>query len=143
MVGGLTEFAVYGLHGHKNFKVRPKDDTLIIVGENGSGKTTILRMLFYFVSGRWLSLRQFPFGSITAIIKGESFSLTRDDLGRAFRRHDHRLLSRYPSPISNRIRALISSGDLDRLPLRGRSPRGSLWYPGQNPNSRHIRVHRG
>jgi predicted ATP-binding protein involved in virulence len=48
MCNTLDRFRILGLHGKKNIDVAISNNTLILVGENGSGKTTFLRILFHF-----------------------------------------------------------------------------------------------
>ena len=60
----LQSFEVIGLHGYKNFKLVFKDNIIILVGENGSGKTTVLRLLYYLLSGQINQLSQFNFKKI-------------------------------------------------------------------------------
>lgn len=43
----FTRFSVYGLRNELSISALIKDNTLVLVGENGSGKTTFLRMMFY------------------------------------------------------------------------------------------------
>ena len=46
MSGQLMCFSIYNLWGEKDVHLRFCNNNLILVGENGSGKTTILRMLY-------------------------------------------------------------------------------------------------
>ena len=45
-MGKLTKFAIYGLWGERNYELEINDEKLIVVGENGTGKTTVMRILF-------------------------------------------------------------------------------------------------
>ncbi len=76
----LERIQIIGLHGNATWDVKIRDNTLVLVGENGSGKTTFLRILFYFLSGRWSSLNQFRFEDIIATINGIEYKLTHTDL---------------------------------------------------------------
>lgn len=117
MAGVLTKFAVRGLHGRRDIEVTITDNTLVLVGENGSGKTTLLRMMFYFISGRWSSLIQFQFQSLSAEVSSEEFSVTREDLLKEFGRTESRFLSLYPPSLRDRVRDLIATGDVSRIPM--------------------------
>lgn len=107
----LTEFVIDGLRGNKTVAAKLQDNTLILVGENGSGKTTFLRMLFYFLSGRWSNLAEFDFVRISATLDGRTFSVSREDvLSITNLLIDPRTLSRFPISQKRRISEAIDSG---------------------------------
>ena len=64
----IEQFSIKNLHGYMNFELIFADNTLILVGENGTGKTTVLRMLYYLLSGQWSMLKNYKFDSITLSI---------------------------------------------------------------------------
>jgi predicted ATP-binding protein involved in virulence len=103
MSGALNRFCVTGLHGKKNIDATVRDNTLILVGENGSGKTTFLRILFHFLSGRWFALRQFKFKEVTAKVGNETITLTTEALSKGFERIDKRYLAEMPPSIRHRF----------------------------------------
>lgn len=72
----ITEFKIKGLHGYKNIELEIEDNTLILVGENGSGKTTVLRLLYYFLSGQWIFLAKYQFEELSIKIDGKRYLLT-------------------------------------------------------------------
>lgn len=111
-VPAFAEFQIIGIRKNSNLSVKFSDNTLILVGENGSGKTTFLRILFYFLSGRWSNLAQFDFTSIIATINGEEYRVHRDDVaGLTSFFLDRNFLSRLPPSQRRRITELI---ELDR-----------------------------
>lgn len=115
MASTLQRFQVIGLHGRKgNVDIRISDNTLILVGENGSGKTTILRILFYYLSGRWLSLVQFKFKEIAVTINEYEHKISHEELTRAFKETDKRFLSAIPPPLRRRILELIQRGEMEQ-----------------------------
>lgn len=57
----ITNFTIDGLHGYKNFSILFKDNRLVLVGENGSGKTSVLRIFYYFLTCNWTELVKFKF----------------------------------------------------------------------------------
>ena len=114
MSNSLERIQIIGLHGNKKVDIRVSDNTLILVGENGSGKTTILRILFYFLSGNWLPLFQFRFDDITATIDGVEHKVTKKELVKNFKKiADRRLLRDLPSSVQFKIRELIETGQSD------------------------------
>lgn len=40
-----------------------RDNTLILVGENGSGKSTFINLVYYALTAQWSKLRKLPFNS--------------------------------------------------------------------------------
>lgn len=117
MNNSLERFQIAGLHGNKNIDVKIKENTLILVGENGSGKTTFLRILFNFLSGRWLSLVQFQFDYIVATVDGIEHTIKHEELTTAFERADRRFLGDLPLPIRKRIIEFIEAGQKDRTSI--------------------------
>lgn len=76
----LSGFRVEALHGKRTINLDFKDNCLVLVGENGSGKSTIVNLLYYFLSCQWRRMRDYNFNSVTAVINGVSITVTRDML---------------------------------------------------------------
>lgn len=115
MKGLIERIQITGLHGSKNIEVSFSDNTLILVGENGSGKTTFLRILFHFLSGRWLALTQFKFKSIVITVDGQEYSVIHEELLKAFKDIDRRILANVPPLIRRRFKEIFERGDTDRI----------------------------
>jgi predicted ATPase len=99
----LKSFKIKKLHGFKNYNLKFKDNTLILVGENGAGKTTILRMLYYIISGQWSTLAGFEFETISLQIENKTFSINNSDLSKKFDSSDKIFLRRFPSYIRRKF----------------------------------------
>ena len=52
----LTQFDILGLHGDMDIKIIITDNKLVIVAENGLGKTTIVNIIYYTLSRQWYKL---------------------------------------------------------------------------------------
>ena len=63
MISRLKKFCIFGLWGEKQVELSFAGDKLLLVGENGSGKTTILRMIYETLACKWamLSLEEFDY----------------------------------------------------------------------------------
>jgi predicted ATPase len=72
----ITQFQISNLHGYKNVDLSIQDNTIILVGENGSGKTTVLRLLFYFLSRQWDELIKYRFDQLIVVIDRVPIRLT-------------------------------------------------------------------
>lgn len=115
-MAGLLSFAKFkieGLRGARTIDVNIEDNTIIMVGENGSGKTTFLRMLFYFLSGRWRSLAQFDFKSISATINGKEYKLEKTLIESALPRVDEKTFLKLPPHYRRRYTELRDFGHID------------------------------
>lgn len=83
---------IINLYGVRDFNVCFSDNKLIIVGENGSGKTTISRIIYAVLSCNWDLLRTYPFEKIVIDFEDESIEIT-----------------------SNLINDIFSTPDIDRF----------------------------
>ncbi|HBO3994949.1 TPA: AAA family ATPase [Pseudomonas aeruginosa] len=73
---------IYGLYGHRNYKVELSNNQLILVGENGTGKSTIVSILYYTLTGQWRKLWKYKFNAIAVCIDGVRHLITKEDLNR-------------------------------------------------------------
>ncbi|MEG2138305.1 MAG: AAA family ATPase, partial [Oscillospiraceae bacterium] len=64
MIGQLEQFSIYDLWGEKKVNLKFSDNKLILVGENGSGKTTILRIVYETLACKWAMLSVEDFAKI-------------------------------------------------------------------------------
>lgn len=131
MKSTLQRFQILGLHGRKNVDVRIDENTLILVGENGAGKTTFLRILFYYLAGKWLSLVQFRFKEIIVTIDGHDHKLSHEDLSRSFKDADKRFLAAVPPPLRRRILELVQKGEIERAAKEMESFGGRYSLPSE------------
>lgn len=77
----LEMFEVTGLNGFKNLSLYSPNCVRIVVAENGTGKTTLLNMLYAVLSKKILKLHQFNFNALTIKFQGtEKYTVSRDEL---------------------------------------------------------------
>jgi predicted ATP-dependent endonuclease of OLD family len=72
----LTRFRVVGLHGRKTMDVQIQDNKLVLVGENGTGKSTFANLIYYFLTKQWRRLHEYRFAAIEAVLAGEELTVT-------------------------------------------------------------------
>jgi predicted ATP-dependent endonuclease of OLD family len=111
----ITRFEIKKLHGFRDYDLRLKENTLILVGENGAGKTTVLHLFYYLLSGQWSSMAKYQFESVTITIDSKQHTLRYTDIQKSFQRIDQRVLRRLPSNIRNRFLILLEQTE-GRLP---------------------------
>ena len=107
----IDSFRVTNLHGYKSYEFSFPDNTIILVGENGSGKTTVLRLLYYLLSGQWNLLRSYKFEEISIAINGKEFKLNSKQIERSLEKLDDSYLRRLPPNARNKFLNLLRQGD--------------------------------
>jgi energy-coupling factor transporter ATP-binding protein EcfA2 len=76
----LTRFQVIGLHGSRTMDVRLEENRLVLVGENGTGKSTFVNLLYYFLTKQWSRLRAYRFARLQAHFGDQELVLTPEHL---------------------------------------------------------------
>ena len=103
----ITRFEIRKLHGVKNIDLKLVDNTLILVGENGAGKSTVLQLFYYLLSGQWNSMAKYQFESVCLTIENKKFTLLYTDIEKSLRNIGRRDLMRLPPHVRNRVLALL------------------------------------
>jgi energy-coupling factor transporter ATP-binding protein EcfA2 len=106
----LSEFTITGIYGKYNTSLKIVENKLILVAKNGAGKTTILKLIFYFLTKQWENLATIEFGTITATINDRQFFFSREKYFKSESFHDRfpELAKAYPiygNFISNDLRS--------------------------------------
>jgi len=105
----LTRYRVDRLHGFKDFEIPIQNNRLVIVGENGSGKTTMINLLYLFLSRQWARLANYDFRAVTVQLNEEEFVLTKGHLQAKLR---PKPLFKFPMTISRKLRFRRIADDL-------------------------------
>jgi predicted ATP-binding protein involved in virulence len=82
MSGSITRFQIVGLFGKRTYDIEIRDNTLVLVGENGMGKTTVLKFLFGILSGSMRYISQYSFDKIIITIDSNDFELMYEDIAK-------------------------------------------------------------
>lgn len=80
MTATLTQFRIEHLHGKKDINIPIVDNRLVLVGENGAGKSTVANLIYYFLTRQWVRLRDYKFTALEATVSGTQVRITHDDL---------------------------------------------------------------
>ncbi|GIB05556.1 AAA family ATPase [Vibrio cholerae] len=101
---------IFGLHGEKDVLLRFDSNVKIIIGDNGSGKTTVLGALYAILSLNFHKLGKVEFESIELkFSNGETINLDKDNIGIG------RYLELLEHPVLEGINNSISPDDLFEL----------------------------
>ncbi len=103
----ITRFEIKKLHGYRHVDLRFVDNTLILVGENGAGKTTVLNLFYYMLSGQWSSMVKYDFEEVSITLGQKTYRLRSSDLSRPIQDIDPRVLHRLPLSIRHRVLSLM------------------------------------
>lgn len=122
----LNRFKVEGLFGRHTLELPFRDNRLIIVGENGSGKSTIVNLLYFALTSQWGKLRGMPFSRLEVELDGTVVSIERDKLLEtsmdpdARRRLETELRLRFSERHAESLLTELMSIDVDDAPSRDR-----------------------
>lgn len=75
----MYSIEVLGLFGDRNVKFRFEKPLLILIGENGVGKSTVLGIINSILTKNLDGLREYDFDSIEFEIPGSKYNLSRND----------------------------------------------------------------
>ncbi|KKI47944.1 hypothetical protein XK97_06080 [Obesumbacterium proteus] len=73
-------FKVNKLNGYNNYSLPIKNNKFVLVGENGTGKSTVLAMLYFFLSCKWKKLNAYQFESVSLTLNGDEHLISKIEL---------------------------------------------------------------
>ena len=74
----IQEFEIIGLFFYMYIRITFKHNTLIVIGENGFGKTSILNALYFLITHSYQRLLEIKFVALRLIIANQEFLLERN-----------------------------------------------------------------
>ncbi len=107
----LKSFSIKKLYGIKNIVLKFEDNRLILVGENGAGKTTILRILFLFLSAQWSDLAKYTFDSVSIELNDEKINLSKSEISKNISFRNKGIMRRLPPPVRNQVQRMLSHNE--------------------------------
>ncbi|MFV0170872.1 AAA family ATPase [Empedobacter falsenii] len=80
-MNNLKEFSIKNLFGHQNINLIFQNDKLILMGENGLGKTSILNSIYFTLTKKWNKLLKINFDKISLKFDDNTeFEFSKDQL---------------------------------------------------------------
>lgn len=107
----IKQIEIKSLFGEYDYIIPIKDNRLILVAENGSGKTTIVNIIYFFLTRQWNKLLRYNFQSIGATIDNDSFTLNKKDIDIFSSAKIQRYIKRYPDSVKEKLYDLLMNID--------------------------------
>ncbi len=106
----IEQIKIAGLFAKYDANLTVRDNTIILVGANGLGKSTILNIVHYTLTKQWDLLPTLPFRSVTIEINGRELTLHADYLRSSsiFSANQEDLQSRSPQRFRANLHSLLS-----------------------------------
>lgn len=76
----ISSFKIEGLYNARTINLKIEDNTLILVGENGTGKSTVVNILYFFLTSQWNRIDKIQLKSLSAVIDEKEYFLGKDDI---------------------------------------------------------------
>jgi predicted ATPase len=131
MSGILSRFRIEGLHNFRTIDISITENKLILVGENGTGKSTIANFIYFFLTSQWSRMLEYTFRGILAVINNEEYEFDRNDITRLassddFDRRDFRLPYSLIRELKNLIEQQNASSEIRSNQMRDFSRRHGI-----------------
>lgn len=106
MKNNIELLEIKNLWGQRNLSIPIEENQLVLVGENGSGKSTVVAILYYLITKQWHKLRKYQFSQVSITIDGKKTVVNRDEISSYF---NPRMSSKSMTLVYSKMREL----DLD------------------------------
>lgn len=107
----IEEIHIEGLFGEHDYHIPITDNKLILVAENGSGKTTIVNIIYYLLTRQWNKLLRYNFISLAVVVDHKEFKISRDEMDILNSPKIQKYFKRYPNSIKEKLADLLLNID--------------------------------
>jgi predicted ATPase len=108
----IKNFSISGLFGHFSMSVYFEKNRLVLVGENGTGKSTFILMLYYLLSKQWEKLEGIQFYDLKINLNNRLFSISKEEI-MELNNFLKRRMQNFPSELVNLIERSFVELNLD------------------------------
>lgn len=133
----FKELRIKGLFGRSDIKIPIIDNVLILVGYNGTGKSTVLNAFYYFISSQWQKLDELQFDEIMVITTNKKLGLAKSEIS-LYCRRDQRRRYGIPPRYVQEFLSTLSSPELRHFAAMPLSEAVAFYrtrFPGRIPTS--------
>lgn len=81
----INSINVIGIFDRQDIRFNFSRSPLFLVGPNGTGKSTALKILHFILTGQWNRLSDMPFSAVEITIEAETYFIERTDFSRIAR----------------------------------------------------------
>jgi predicted ATPase len=108
----IKNFSVSGLFGHFSISVSFENNRLVLVGENGTGKSTFILILYYLLSKQWEKLEEIQFYDLKINLNDKLFTISKEEIILSNNFLKRRYIN-FPSELVSLIEKSIAELNLD------------------------------
>ena len=109
----LTRFRIQGLHKVCSFDIPIADNKLILIGENGAGKSTVANFMYYFLTCQWHRMLSYNFDKVIACFDSEEIAISFKEILSIARRREKSY--RLPSSLRHELDLLIQDQQSEHI----------------------------
>lgn len=110
----IQKFAINNLFGYQNVDLKFENNIMILMGENGLGKTSILNSLYFTLTQKWRKLDKINFGSIELILDNKVFNFNKEQLSAFLENSNSKRGARYKN-LKSEILSMININELNEF----------------------------
>lgn len=104
----LRHLSISGLNNELNVSIPIRENKLILIGDNGQGKSTIVNLLYFLLTRQWRRMVQYSFTTVTVALNETRLELNKADLLGFLELEDDAFARRnYSSRVSFVVRRII------------------------------------
>jgi hypothetical protein len=131
MPGLLTQFRIEGLHHNRTIDIPITDNKLVLVGENGTGKSTVANFIYFLLTTQWTRMLEYDFKSITAVIDSKEYRFSHNDISNLARRDFIPGELLLPAFITQELETIVENFSLEESLIHSRRIAQELKVPYQ------------
>ena len=115
MTSKLSRFRIESLHNLRTIDVVISDNKLVLVGENGTDKSTVANLIAFFLTRQWSKMRDYEFKRIVAHLGDKEIAVSHDLIMKTDPKEFRELLHRVPAKLTREFESVVGEISLDEI----------------------------